>query len=116
MHIDHPVESFEKNVLDLDLLADTGVVHQNVDLAERGLRVDKKAARRRRIGDVAMVGEGALAELLNVRHDAGGTRLVIDMTKRDIGALFCEGVSDRRADATACAGDESLFAGELGRS
>jgi hypothetical protein len=53
MHIDHPVESFEQNVLDLDFLANTRIVDKDIYLAQRRLRLRKERVRRRSVADIA---------------------------------------------------------------
>jgi len=116
MHIDHPVESFEEDVLDLDLLADAGIVDEDVDLAQRRFRLGVKRARRRGVADIAVIGKAVLAELLHIRHHACGSGWVIDMAKRNISSLLGKGTGNRRTDAPTGAGDKSLLAGKLWRS
>jgi hypothetical protein len=95
------------------LLADAGIVDEDVDLAQRRFRLNVKRARRRGVADIAVIGQTALAELPHVRHHARCSSRVIDVAKRNIGALLGEGAGNRRADAPASAGDESLFAGKF---
>ena len=103
---------FDRDRLERRELIDAGVVHEHVNLAERGDRFGDEPGNIRRFGDAGLDRDGLAAEVGDLLHDtiralAAGS--VVDDDRRAFGG---EMAGDGSADALGGAGDDGNFTRE----
>lgn len=103
-----------RDVLDRPGQEDAGVVDQDIEAAQVGGGPGHGLADLPGIGRVGGVGVGAPPGGAQFFHQRVGLVSGADVGQRDVRAVGGQAARDGRADAAACAGDESNFSVECG--
>src|ERR1700733_9576512 len=106
MHRQHPFKRFHCRILDQHLLADPGIVDDNVDASECFFGFSEEGTRGGYVTDVALPGEPPAAGGVYVGEYAGAAGLIVDVTEGDVASFDGKGLCDGCTDAAAAAGDK----------
>ena len=120
MHAHNRVPVLFRHVEDHPVAQDTGVVHDDVELAEGIAGALDDAFGRLEVGDAVAVGDGLATGLLDVVDDllsrtltrAGTVEMCAEIVDDDLGAVLGHQQSLFAADAAAGSGDYSNLAFE----
>jgi hypothetical protein len=92
---------------------DAGVVHEDVDDAERLHGLVEQRAHLLLVADVGLDDDGSPSRLLDALAGTGGAVGVLEVAEDDIGTFLCELHSRRLADARVRTGDDRDLAVQL---